>query len=89
VWNFAWIRPLLPFEELQLKQLRVLLPLVSMNTTKEDSKIREYFGDGFYIVQSASNLIDLLEFPGSFSFTNLLWKSIAPLKIKMFIWLVL
>ena len=89
MWNFAWIRTLLPFEELQLTQLHALLPLVSMNTSKEDSKIQKYFGDGFYTVKSASNLIDLLEFPGLFSFTNLLWKSIAPLKIKIFIWLVL
>ena len=31
----------------------------------------------------------LLEFPSSFSFTNLLWKSIATPKIEMFLWLVL
>lgn len=45
--------------------------------------------DEIYIVRSANNLIDQLEFPGSFSFANLLWKSLVPPKIERFLWLVL
>jgi hypothetical protein len=41
------------------------------------------------MVKSGSNIIDLIEFSGSFTFTPLLWKGIAPPKIEMFLWLVL
>jgi len=88
-WKFNWPRSLHSLEELQYQQLLTLLPSVRLSTSKEDLKRWDHSSEWHYTVQSGSNIIDLLDFPGSFAFTTMLWKGIAPPKIEMFLWLVL
>lgn len=88
-WKFNWPRSLHPLKELQYQQLLTLLPSVRLSTSKEDLKRWDHSSEWHYTVQSGSNIIDLLDFPGSFAFTTMLWKGIVPPKIEMFLWLVL
>jgi len=57
---------------------------------KASSKCWKQESNGMYLVKSRTTLIDIINCSNVSSFpTNLLWKSIVPPKIDVFIWLLL
>jgi hypothetical protein len=62
---------------------------VKLSPDREDLKQWEADIQGKYTFKSCCNIIDRVDFSGTFSFTFLIWKGIAPRKIELFLWLLL
>jgi len=58
---------------------------VKLSPDREDLKQGEADIQGKYTIKSCSNIIDRVDFwSGTFSFTFLIWKGIAPRKIELY-----
>ena len=66
-----------------------LLAGITLHENRADTRIWGGEATAAYTVKSGRELIDNISYPRNFPHSSLLWKGFSPLKIEMFIWLLL
>lgn len=84
-WFFYFRRELRSFEEESVVELKAILEAVPLDLGAEDELI--WLGDsfGYFSVKSLINLV-FLNSEGTLAAQNLIWKSLAPPRVQLFVW---
>ena len=88
MWLLQWRHFMFQDELDQLSFILSLLETNIMYCFRSNRKIWTFNTNGLYIVKSSSHLLDQLLYGGAQHFRSSIWLKDAPLKVQLFLWLL-